>query len=81
MGNDIEKICNLIMCTSTFPNISDKDYIKTFVELTDMKNIEELKNSKNPYIQKGLEEIKNNERWLNKLKEHNINININIILN
>lgn len=76
MSNDIEIICNLIMNTSSFPKILDRDYIVTFIELTDIKTIRDLKNSKNTYIQKGLEELKTNKKLINKLKEYNINIKI-----
>ncbi len=76
MGNDIEIICNLIMCTPSFPKILDKNYSDTFIELVNIKTIEELKSSKNIYIEKGLEELKQDKKLMNKLQEYNIDIKI-----
>lgn len=76
MGNDIEIICNLIMSTPSFPKILDKDYSETFVELVTIKTIEELKSSKNSHIKKGLEELKQDKKLIDKLKEYKIDIKI-----
>ena len=85
MCSDIELFVNLIYMTNIMSNLQDKNFeeylecVKVTQDWEKFKNVQEIINLNNKYINEAIKEVLQNKRFIKKIEE-NTSIQINKII-
>lgn len=79
MSDELEKLTNMVLIviqTYRIVTFGSDEHMQIIELMNNMKSIEEIINNDNKYIKKALKYIRENKYLSNKLKEDDININL-----